>query len=327
MDEEAKRPVFGNRFLSETDNVFQHNAWDNVEWTKEQETEARKITQGHSCEPLPEDEKDNLLNDASSNWDKFYEKHNNKFFKDRHWLFTEFPELLSITSKSASSVDDTAECSHNDDEGHAPCSNKSDGLHFPGSSKQSCVLEIGCGAGNTIFPLLQVNTSNELFVYGCDYSSTAVDIIKSHRDFDDSRCHVFAHDITSDAKFPFPEQSLDIIVMIFVLSALEFDKMKAAVHRIVQLLKPGGKLLFRDYGRYDMAQLRFKKNRCLSENFYTRGDGTLVYFFTQDEVRDIFTSAGLVENQNIVDRRLQVNRARQLKMYRVWVQAKYVKPL
>ncbi|XP_012257028.2 tRNA N(3)-methylcytidine methyltransferase METTL2 [Athalia rosae] len=317
-----KRPQFGNRTLSEDTNVFQHNAWDNVSWDEDQEREAREKVAENSTVLASPEQIAKYENEADIYWDKFYGIHQNRFFKDRHWLFTEFPELalrqVQEDVLQAIRVFPTPKNSGNDENSSRPSEPSTVGTR---------IFEVGCGVGNTIFPILLYNTDPSLFVYCCDFSSTAIDILKENPAYDTSRCKAFVLDATQeDWSPPFDPQSLDIVILIYVLSAIHPDKMEHVLKQIYKYLKPGGVVLLRDYGRYDLAQLRFKKGRCLSENFYARGDGTRVYFFTQDEVRHMFVSQGFIEEQNILDRRLQVNRGKLLKMYRVWLQVKYRKP-
>nr|XP_043906932.1 tRNA N(3)-methylcytidine methyltransferase METTL2 isoform X2 [Solea senegalensis] len=323
---DEKRPQFGTRFLTDPRQVFQHNAWDNVEWTEEQEAAAKKKVSENS-QPLPPEKQEEFDSRANEYWNDFYTIHENRFFKDRHWLFTEFPELSPQGSLSHESHPEalTTDGGQQNNLGQE----KSEGVadeDFPGSSATYRILEVGCGVGNTVFPILKTNNDPGLFVYCCDFSSTAVELVKTNPEYDPERCFAFVHDLSDvEANYPVPDGTLDVIVLIFVLSALHPDKMQASISRLARLLKPGGVMLLRDYGRFDMAQLRFKKGRCLSENFYVRGDGTRVYFFTQDELHELFTEAGLDKVQNLVDRRLQVNRGKQLTMYRVWIQCKYSK--
>ncbi|VVC38498.1 Methyltransferase-like,S-adenosyl-L-methionine-dependent methyltransferase [Cinara cedri] len=291
-DDTDKKKQFGNRFLKNENDVFKHNAWDNVEWDETQENNALLQVCEHIKTKMPSEKAVDLENNADQYWDKFYTIHQEKFFKNRCWLFTEFPEITSLQN-----------------------------------DKSNSILEVGCGVGNSVFPILSHSASNNIHIYCCDFSSNAINILKENSEYNEEHCTAFVCDITSDDwNSPFALESLDVILLVFVLSAIQPEKLKHVVRKFYEYLKPGGIILFRDYGRYDMAQLRFKEGRCISDNYYSRGDGTLVYFFTQDEVKQLFINSGFEEVQNLVDRRMQVNRGKQLKMYRVWIQCKYRKP-
>lgn len=318
------RPQFGTRNLPPDGDVFQHNTWDNVIWDEEQEKLAQEKVDENSIVTVSHKELLKYETEADKYWDKFYGTHNDGFFKDRHWLLTEFPELALNAVKQ--NIERPIRAALTDeDKNHGERHIKI--LDLP--CEEGCkILEIGCGVGNTVFPILTYNTDPKLFVYCCDFSTKAIDILQQNSAYDVSRCKAFVLDATQETWVtPFEPESLDIIVLIFVLSAIHPDKMQHVVRQMHKYLKPGGIVLFRDYGRYDLAQLRFKKGNCLGENFYVRGDGTRVYFFKQEDVKALFIDNGFVEEQNFVDRRLQVNRGKQLKMYRVWVQAKYRKTL
>ncbi|KAF9130087.1 hypothetical protein BGW39_003491 [Mortierella sp. 14UC] len=285
---------FGGRLLVDESAVFEQNAWDHATWGEEQEQHARNEIARQSLNPVPQELVETYHAEAAENWNKFYAKNENKFFKDRHWLRIEFPELFHMIEAEAG---------------------------------EKNVMEIGCGAGNTMFPLLIESKNPSLFVYACDFSSTAVEVVKNNPEYDPKRGKAFVWDLGGDDIPPEVEpESMDVLVLIFVLSALHPDRWEHAMNNLYRLLKPGGLIVFRDYGRYDMAQLRFKKNRLLSDNFYVRGDGTRVYFFESEEIVKLFGSRFTIE-QNAVDRRLIVNRLRKVKMYRVWLQGKFRKPL
>lgn len=163
---------------------------DDVEWDENQEQEALKKVQSNSVVKFSNEDIAKYENDANKFWDAFYDIHDNKFFKDRHWLFTEFPELNDM-----------------------------------GEKKELNIFEVGCGVGNTICPILQYSQNEKLKVYGCDFSGKAIDILKNIKIFDKERCDVFVLDISNENWIvPFNENSIDIIIMIFVLSAINPDK-------------------------------------------------------------------------------------------------------
>ena len=80
---------------------------------------------------------DKYVKECKKSWDLFYKRNGNRFFKDRHWVGREFIEL-----------------------------------HGTGE-----LLELGCGVGNLVLPL--VETHPHLIRYhAADISPEAVEILK-----------------------------------------------------------------------------------------------------------------------------------------------------
>lgn len=80
-------------------------------------------------------------------------------------------------------------------------------------------------------------------------------------------------------------------------------------------------MYFRDYGRYDMAQLRFAQRgkQKLADNFYVCADKTRRYYFTIEQIAELFGAVGFEVIENKYHYRLIENRKEEKKMHRVWI--------
>ncbi|WYZ38940.1 hypothetical protein EsH8_III_000854 [Colletotrichum jinshuiense] len=294
---------FGSRYLGEQDDVFEFNAWDHVETDDAYKEYSEQQYEMQRQSPVSDFDKNRLNANPARMWDLFYKNNTANFFKNRKWLQQEFPILSEVTKEDAGKV---------------------------------TILEIGAGAGNTAFPILAFNKNTNLKVHACDYSKTAVDVMRNHESYNQDYMQADVWDVTSDELPPgLEEGSVDVAILIFIFSALAPGQWSKAVSNVHRILKPGGQVCFRDYGRGDLAQVRFKKGRYLDENFYVRGDGTRVYFFEKEELEQIWTGKARESSEDAkaefdvkelgVDRRMLVNRARKLKMYRCWMQGRFTK--
>lgn len=122
-------------------------------------------------------------------WDKFYSNHKCNFFKDRNYLEREIKEISYFRQKHAL------------------------------DKKQYLYMEMGCGVGNTLFPLLRDYPFFDFI--GCDISATAIELIEKemviHPEYQ-GRLSVKVCDLVKD-EIPF-ESKPDLLSMIFVLSAI-----------------------------------------------------------------------------------------------------------
>lgn len=222
--------------------------------------------------------------DAAKHWDSFYARNTLNAYKDRHYLADELAELAD-------------------------------------RSTPRTVLELGCGVGNTIFPMLAANPS--LFVFAVDFAPKSIEMVKANPQYDEARARAAVCDITC-GRLPaeLGEVRADIVTLVFVLGSIVPAKQAAAVRTAASGLRRGGRLFFRDHAVDDLAQVRFEASaepKKLEANLYVRRDKTLSYYFSLERAAELFVAAGFAVERLEYTTRLIENRKEGLSMHRRFV--------
>ena len=229
-----------------------------------------------------------FIDTQCKNWEKFYKFNKTNFFKDRHYILEEFLELKN---------------------------DKRDKI---------TLLDMGCGVGNSFYPL--ITRLPNLYVNAFDFSKRAVNMAKTHPMYEKEKYRINLYDLDL-VKDEIPDKNNDYGILMFVLSAIKPEEHEKVIEKISKVINKDGILYFRDYARYDMAQIRFakrKKNK-VGDNLYMRKDKTLSYFFDKNEIENLFKKYGFsIVNSNLICRLIE-NRKEHKKMHRLWLQIKFKK--
>lgn len=248
-------------------------------------------------------------------WDDFHTAHSHgNFFKPRRYILKCFPCILNHCETD------------NSEEQIEKC-----------TQRHRLVLEVGCGSGSSCLPILKhCNDENKpTTILACDCSAVAVDVCKSVIESSKDSIAIknfgaFVSDPSlevEEAETTFPQDVkaaydkvtgeetasvndaglADVVLMVFVLSAVPPKRVPRFMKQIFDATKSGGKICFRDYALYDLPMMRFKETHYVhstcsdsdgvAPRLYERGDGTLSRFFDLETVKSIFEASGFVEEE------------------------------
>jgi len=284
--------------------------WEEDTWTSADDANAKKILKDNlekctiSSVVRPDDSSSLLGREDTNAWDQFYANHGNRFFKDRHYFVKAFPEEFSPSPEIA-------------------------------STETRTLVEIGCGVGNAILPLLEESDGIWDVVHGLDISSEAIQILRQDARFvafnktgpDARKAYGHVCDISKELP-PLCSGISNCTTLIFCLSAIDPERHFEAAKHVVDSLKPGGVLVFRDYGRYDEAQMKLGTSRSkrIKENFYRKHDGTKCYYFDLEDLERLFCDRlGMKSLELKYLRRVYGNKATTQVRRRIWVQGRFLK--
>lgn len=138
----------------------------------------------------------------------------------------------------------------------------------------SRVLELGCGNGKTLSSMPE------------DWRVTALDVSPAAlRLFRPALGSIVTFLLADARRLPFRCESFDAIFAFHITGHLPFSGRKALAKEAARVLRPGGRLFFREFGADDM---RSGKGEEVEQRTFRRGGGILTHYFTESEVAGLF---------------------------------------
>ena len=240
------------------------------------------------------------IDDYEGSWNHFYQLHSSgKIYKPRKYLIPEFQDFLFLPS-----ID--------------------------------CILEVGCGYGCTMFPVLEALSKRDrkepLRYIATDISVEALQILKNHPLYSkyDSQIISTAWNIAQVSFLDTfaVEHDVDAIFSIFTLSAVRPQEHHECFMRFKELLSHNTRnppdlpktkyIFFRDYGVYDFTMLDKHQIRH-GEFLYRRLDGTYCFYFSLEYLRGLVESLGMRVVELSYATVINYNRKTKEKMYRIFI--------
>lgn len=173
---------FKGDILNDPECVWSEDVWHDDDTL---DAEQRIRNQG---DVLPAFWKNEYETMANKYWHKFYRRNTTNFYKDRHYLHLICKELLDQPS---------------------------------GATDFNHMLEVGCGVGNAVLPLLELN--NRLFVHCIDFARSAIELLRSNPLIASTGNRLIADVcdvVRDDLPATVPLGRVDVVTCMFVLSAL-----------------------------------------------------------------------------------------------------------
>jgi SAM-dependent methyltransferase len=147
--------------------------------------------------------------------------------------------------------------------------------NLPELPEGSRVLELGCGDGKTLAAM-----------QGRGWDVTAIDISPEALRLSRSAQGTGVSLLLADARhLPFKGESFDAVFAFHVTGHVLQAGRELIAREVGRVLRPGGRLFFREFGAEDMRAGRGEE---VEPGTFRRGSGVITHYFTEEEAAGLF---------------------------------------